>query len=71
MSKRYQLQKRQFVIYRDRQCGQAMTEYVSITAMLFLGLFVGGTATPYFSMMMDGLSSYLEGIMFVLNFPLL
>ena len=47
-----------------------MVEYVSITAMLFLGVLVGGSATPYFSMMMDGLSSYLEGIMFVLNFPL-
>ena len=50
--------------------GQAMVEYVSITAMLFLGVLVGGSATPYFSMMMDGLSTYLQGIMFVLNFPL-
>ena len=47
-----------------------MVEYVSITAMLFLGVLVGGSATPYFSMMMDGLSTYLQGIMFVLNFPL-
>ena len=47
-----------------------MVEYVMITAMLILGLFVGGSATPYFSQMMEGLSSYLEGIMFVLNFPL-
>ena len=56
-------------IFGERH-GQAMIEYVSITAMLFLGIFVGGSATPYFSMMMDGLSSYLQGIMFVLNFPL-
>lgn len=51
--------------------GQAMVEYVSITALLFLGLFVGGSATPYFRMMIEGFSAYLKGIMYVLNFPLL
>lgn len=50
--------------------GQAMAEYASTTAVLVMGCLVGGSASPFFVEMINGLKAYLNGIMVVLNFPI-
>lgn len=47
--------------------GQAMVEYTLLTAVLVTALVI---TTPIFSTMIDALMTYLDGIMYVLNFPL-
>jgi len=47
-----------------------MAEYASTTAVLVMGCLVGGSASPFFVEMINGLKAYLNGIMVVLNFPI-